>query len=161
MKTTLIDPHHPSVHHHTLLYVQILAGASADSHSLARVSFLISLYYEARGQLEKAVMHLNTVVEDAGQARDNAGDTYMREIARCHLRILKRRLVVQSLATANNEQLCMNMGNSNNKSSALFAWGKGCAAAAHSLEVMVGQLIKGSPTTAATTGGGVGGRKEE
>jgi hypothetical protein len=110
---------------------------------------LISLYYEARGQLEKGISNLNDVVEDAGHSGTNAGDSYMREIARCHLRILKRRLVVQTLATANNEQLCVGnnntIGSNNNKTPALFAWGKGCAAAAHSLEAMVGQLIKGGP----------------
>ena len=135
----------PNIH----TYIQILQDASEDAHSLGRISFLISLYFEARGELEKAVSHLNAVVEDAGQA--SGGDTYMREIARCHLRILKRRLVVQTLAATNNEQLCSNNNNTveggkmtTTKSPVLFACAKGCAALAHSLEGMVGKLINGA-----------------
>ncbi len=71
---------------------QVLASSLADCHASQRASFAAALYHEARGEDDQA---LPLLVAVAGMAAD--GDVYMRELARCHLRVLRRRVAAKAV----------------------------------------------------------------
>ena len=72
---------------------KVLDSSYGDCHAVARVSFACSLYYEARGDESKALELLSNV---AAEARDE-GDAYMRDLARCHQRVLMKRVAATAV----------------------------------------------------------------
>lgn len=75
-----------------ILQTQVLSSALCDCHAAQRASFAAALYHEARGEDDRA---LHLLVAVAGGASD--GDVYMQELARCHLRVLRKRMAAMAV----------------------------------------------------------------
>lgn len=110
-----------------------MTEAREDIHSFSQIAFLLALYYEARGFDSMAVPFLRSIIEGVTPSSPLGDyDCYMKELARCHLRILKRRLVVRSCLGGSQQTyerrkegaFCLS------SKSEFLTW-KGCVAVAH------------------------------